>query len=176
MHKEYYYPGARLYDCGSPIGRRVHPYITGFPVKSIKGPHLAVFFSVSNKIEEWSEKYTHHLYYSLTPCNQRSHSYDLWSGSVFFAVQEELRKFDKVSENDTVLKIYLPLEITRVKNHVKVDGGLDGEKYIAESVSKSLCIRIGGGKMWRTASMWSNLMKVPVEFDAMCNSIKVLAR
>jgi hypothetical protein len=127
------------------------------------GPLLAVYLATVADLEVMAKKRTHHLYFTLQPCSQKSHRFDLFSGSVFAATEKERSTMlpDPASEQK-LYKVHVPLDPQRIFRMVNGYGGLeDVRAYLRTAEKDGLCVRVGGGQMWGLA-MFSNLASAPL--------------
>jgi hypothetical protein len=146
-----------------PVSGAVHPYPGLPPLERDAGTMVAVFFTTTSKLEPIAKTWADHLYYDLLPCSQRSHDFDLFSGTVFVATDEEQREImgTELESGQGLYKVHVPLDLQLITRMAHVQGALDVPKYLDEARSSGLCIQIGGGQMWGVA-VFSNLIPAPV--------------
>lgn len=147
-----------------PIHGAVHPYPgISYTPKREGGPFIAVFFSTAADLEAKAKKWTHHLYFKLLPCSQEAHDYDLYSGRVFVATEDEREKVLGTSKvlDQNLFKIHIPLDLQEIKRAASIYGTLDVPSYFETARQDGLCFRVGGGQMWGVA-MFSNIVHAPL--------------
>jgi hypothetical protein len=142
----------------------VHPYPWRHqPQPAQSGPLLAVYLATAADLEVMAKRRTHHLYFRLLPCSQKSHGFDLFSGPVFAATDKERSTMlpDPVS-GQKLYKVHVPLDPQRIFRTVNGYGDLeDVPAYLRTAEKEGLCVRVGGAQMWGLA-MFSNLAPAPL--------------
>lgn len=147
-----------------PTQGAVHPY-PGLSIGHSQGvPIVAVFLSTKSDLERLARRRTHHLYFELLPCSQNSHGFDLFSGTVFDANDDERRQMlGPTSPSEVRLyKVHIPFDLQTLVKKASGQGALDVPSYLETAQHDGLCIRVGGAQMWGSA-LFSNLARAPLE-------------
>lgn len=133
------------------------------PPPSQPGPLLAVYIATAADLEVMAKRRTHHLYFRLLPCSQKSHSFDLFSGPVFAATEKERSTMlPEPASEQKLYKVHVPLDPQKIFRTVNGYGGLeDVPAYLRTAEKDGLCVRVGGAQMWGLA-MFSNLAPAPL--------------
>jgi len=149
------------------VNGAIHPYVGLPPLERDAGPMVAVFFTTTSDLEAIAKVWSHHLYYDLLPCSQLSHDFDLFSGTVFAATEEERNEVlgTQLTPGQALYKVHVPLNLQFIVRLAEGQGALDLPHYLDDARSGGLCIQIGGGQMWG-AAVFSNVIPAPVAIHA----------
>jgi hypothetical protein len=149
-----------------PKSGQVHPYPNSSEKDDSHGPYHVLHIESEDDISTLAIRYTHHLYFSLTPCSQTERGYALWNGGVFI----DARANATTSGNNRTgpklnrYMVHIPIRVEPIIRNVRKYGALDTKSYLARANSEDVCVRMGGGQMW-AASLLSNSVKTPLRFD-----------
>jgi hypothetical protein len=119
----------------------VHPYPGLDPRQSLPGPYVAVLLSTESDLEQLAKNLTHHLYFKILPCSQRSHNFQLVSGTVFMASEVERNRVLGPHSKQGLYKVHIPLNLQAIVEHAKFQGTLDVPSYVEQARSDGLCIQ-----------------------------------
>lgn len=149
-----------------PENGQVHGYRNLPEVDRHLGPYYVLHIASEDDVSKLATEFTHHLYFSLIPCSQTEHGYDLWSGGVFTDSGEmaATNAASSTTRNVNRYRIHIPVQANAIIRHVHGIGALDADRYLGRASKEDLCVRMGGGQMWGT-SLFSNSVKTPLHFD-----------
>lgn len=150
-----------------PVNGAVFPYpqanYAGPSRERSEGPYLMVFLSTPSNLRELAKrKGVHHLYYTLFPCSRESDTSDLCSGNVFeVGADETFERIAAALQDETLYKVYVPLEIDEIAACTASIQGGDAELVLREAREHGLCLVLGAGNMWGEG-VYSNQVRLPV--------------
>ena len=130
-----------------------------------------MYFATAADLETMAEKRTDHLYFTLQPCSEKSHSFDLASGEVFAATEKERSTMLPDPASDQRLyKVHVPLDLQTLIRTANGYGALDVPAYLRAARKDGLCVRVGGAKFFGLA-MFSNLAPAPLALAEECLTV-----
>lgn len=149
-----------------PKSGQVHAYRNLPEVDRQLGPYYVLQIESEDDISKLATELTHHLYFSLIPCSQTEHGYDLWSGGVFngSGADADAKATSNPARTLNRYRIHLPIKADAIIRHVHGIGALDADRYLDRASKEKLCVRMGGGQMWG-GSLFSNSIRTPLQFD-----------
>lgn len=130
------------------------------------GPYYVLHIVTEDDVPNLASKLTHHLYFSLIPCSQTEHGYELWNGGVFIDARTDSGTNARSGNGRNLNRyvVHIPVKAEQIIRHVHGVGALDAKRYLARASQEDLCVRMGGGQMWG-ASLSSNSARTQLHFD-----------
>jgi len=146
-----------------PTHGAVHPYSPDHdrvPEKQVAVLFLLTEVDLGTLAGQWDQ----FLYYDLLPCSSDSKGYDLFTGDVFVATDQER---STVLEPDgaskaSLYKVHIPLDLARIVSQARITGGMDVAAELEEARQHGLCVRLGSGGQMGMWVLSSNLVEAPL--------------
>jgi len=145
---------------------QVHKYPNMPEKDDNRGPYYVLYIESEDDIAKLSSEHTHHLYFSLMPCSQTEHGYELWNGGVFIdsRATSATSAINSTGQKVHRYMVHIPIRAEQIIRNVHRYGALDAKSYLARADKENLCVRMGGGQMGG-GSLFSNSVKTPLHFD-----------